>query len=296
MQPKIELAKTRDFGEIINDTFVFIGQNWKPLLKSYAIICGFFIVANLVVALLQQHKMIDTMQTPGSYSAAYNLGYRLRSMFGVTYFLSMIFGIFSLTAISLVPLSFIALYKEKGNAAPETEEVWSYFKHYFFRVMGSYLVIGVCLVVGFALCLIPGFYLWPVFSLILPIIVFENSTLGYSWSKSFQLIKENWWSTFGAIVVSWIITYAAVMVFIIPVTLITVGSVFLSRTQPTTSSALILTTIISSFCYVFYMLPTITAALCYFSLNEQKEGTGLKNRINNFGSNDPDSGLPKEEY
>lgn len=295
MQPKIELAKTRDFGEIISDTFTFIGQNWKPLLKSYAIICGFFIVANLIVALLQQHKMLDTIQTNSPYSVGYNFGKYFRSMFGVTYFLSVIFGIFSLTAISLVPLSFIALYKEKGNVAPETEEVWNYFKHYFFRVMGSYLVIVICLVAGFFLCLVPGFYLWPVLSLILPIIVLENATLGYSWSKSFQLIKENWWSTFGAIAVSWIITYAAASIFIIPVTLVTVGSVFFSKTQPS-SSALILTTIISSLCYVFYMLPTITAALCYFNLNERKEGTGLMGRINNFGNNDPAAGLPKEDY
>lgn len=295
MQPKIELAKTRDFGEIINDTFVFIGQNWKPLLKSYAIICGFFIVANLVVALLQQQRMLDAMQPITPHSAAYNLGYRMKSMLGLTYFLSLIFGLLSVTAITLVPLSFMALYKEKGNIAPETEEVWGYFKHYFLRCIGTTLVIGVCLIVGFALCLIPGFYLLPILSLILPVIIFENADLGYSWSKSFRLIKENFWQTFGAIIVAGIITYAAAAIFIIPVTLVTVGSMFVSKTPPS-SSMFILTTIVSALCYVFYMIPSITAALCYFNLNEQKEGTGLMNRINNFGNNDLDAGLPKEEY
>lgn len=295
MQPKIELAKTRDFGEIINDTFVFIGQNWKPLLKSYAIICGFFVVANLVVALLQQHKMIDAMQTTSPYSAGYNFGRRFGAMFGITYLLSLIFGLLNVTAITLVPLSFMALYKEKGNVAPETEEVWGYFKHYFFRVLGSYLVIGICLVAGFVLCFVPGFYLWPILSLILPVIIFENTGLGYSWSKSFQLIKENWWQTFGAIVLIWIIAYAAMMIFILPVSLITIGSMFIAKSHPS-SSVLILTTVISALCQVFLTLPSITAALCYFSLNEQKEGTGLMGRINNFGNNDLDAGLPKEEY
>jgi len=295
MQPKIELVKTRDFGEIINDTFTFISQNWKQLLKSYAVICGFFIVANLVVALLQQHKVIGAMQTTSAYSVGYNWGRRFGSMFGLTYFLSMIFGLLNLTAITLVPLSFMALYKEKGNVAPETEEVWGYFKFYFFRFLGSYLLVGICLLIGFFLCLIPGLYLWPILSLILPIIVFENTSIGYSWSKSFQLIKENWWQTFGAIVLIWIIAYAAMMVFIIPVSLFTVGSMFFSRSQPT-SSTLMLTTIISALCQVFFILPAVTAALCYFNLNEQKEGTGLMNRINNFGNNDADVGLPKEEY
>ena len=292
MQPKIELVKTRDFGEIINDTFTFIAQNWKPLLKSYAIICGFFIVANLVVALLQQYNMMSAIQTLPSGSGRFG---RFTSLFGPAYFLSMLFAVISLTAISLVPLSFMALYKEKGNIAPDTEEVWGYFKHYFFRFAGSYILISIVLIIGFVLCFVPGIYLFPILSLIFPIIIFENAALGYSWSKSFQLIKENWWSTFGALFVSGIITYAASAVFIIPVTLITVGSMFISKTAPS-SSALIFTTIVSSLCYVFYMIPSITAALCYFNLNEQKEGTGLMNRINNFGNNDLDAGLPKEEY
>ncbi|MVN21203.1 glycerophosphoryl diester phosphodiesterase membrane domain-containing protein [Mucilaginibacter arboris] len=292
MQPKIELVKTRDFGEIINDTFTFISQNWKPLLKSYAIICGFFIVANLVVALLQQNKVISAMQTPITPHTYFT---RFSGMFGITYLLSMIFGLLSYTSITLVPLCFIALYKEKGNVAPETEEVWGYFKYYFFKVMGSYLLIGICLVIGFALCLVPGFYLAPIFMLILPVMVMENTGFGYSWSRSFQLIKENWWQTFGAIVVIWIITYAALMIFIIPVTLFSVGTMFIAKSHPS-SSGLMLTTIVSALCQVFLILPVITAALCYFNLNEKKEGTGLMDRINKFGSNDPDAGLPKEEY
>lgn len=295
MQPKIELAKIRDFGEIINDTFTFIGQNWKPLLKLYVIICGFFIVANLVVALLQQHKLIGAMQNQMDNTSPQEWRGRLTGMFGISYFLSLIFGLLSYTSITLVPLCFMSLYKEKGNVAPETEEVWGYFKHYFLRVLGTNILIGICLFVAFILCVVPFFYLWPILSLILPVMVMENTDLGNSWSKSFQLIKENWWQTFGAIAVIWIIAYAAMMIFIIPVSLVTVGTMFLSRSHPS-SSAFMLTTIISALCQVFLMLPSITAALCYFNLNEQKEGTGLMDRINNFGNNDPDAGLPKEEY
>ncbi|MEX8548180.1 MAG: hypothetical protein V5804_11315 [Mucilaginibacter sp.] len=295
MQPKIELVKTRDFGEIIGDTFTFIGQNWKPLLKSYVIICGFFIVANLIVTLLQQKQLIGAMGNQMTNVPSQEWRGRLLGMFGISYFLSLVFGLLSLTSLSLLPLSFMALYKEKGNVAPDTEEVWGYFKHYFFRFLGSYFVIAIVFIIGFALCLVPGFYLMPILSLILPVIVFENVGLGQGWSKSFRLIKENWWQTFGVLIVITIITYAAMMVFVLPATLLTVGSMFLSKTKPT-SSGLMLTTVVSALCYVFYMLPSIAAALCYFNLNEQKEGTGLMNRINNFGNNDLDAGLPKEEY
>lgn len=292
MQPKIELVKTRDFGEIINDTFTFISQNWKPLLKSYAIICGFFIVANVVVALLQQNKMISVMQTHTNTGRFTSFG----TVFGSAYFLSLLFTLFTYTAIALVPLCFISLYKEKGNVAPETEEVWGYFKYYFFRVLGSNLLVGLCLIIGLFLCLVPGLYLLPILSLVLPVIVFENTNLGFGWSKSFQLIKENWWQTFGAIAVIWIITYAALMIFIIPTSLVSVGSMFISKAAHPSYFGLMVTTVISALCQVFLILPVITSALCYFNLNEQKEGTGLLGRINNFGNNDLDAGLPKEEY
>jgi hypothetical protein len=56
MQPKIELAKTRDFGEIINDTFLFMRQNFKPLLKYFFTFCGIFLAAGTVCSTLYQLK------------------------------------------------------------------------------------------------------------------------------------------------------------------------------------------------------------------------------------------------
>lgn len=291
MPTKIELSKTREFGEIINDTFAFIGQNWKPLLKSYAIICGFFVIVSLVVAILQQYKMIGAIQT-STYPTQFA---RFSSMFGPTYFLSLIFTFLTLTAITLLPLCYLSLYKEKGNTSPSTEETWNYFKYFFFRIFGSNIVIGVCLFISILLCVVPFFYLLPILSLILPIMVIENAGLGYGWSRSFQLIKDDFWQTFGAIFLMWIITYALMTIFVLPVSLFSVGSILISKSQPS-FTALVLTTVISAICQVFLMLPAITAALCYFNLQEQKEGTGLLGRINNFGNENPETNLPEEDY
>src|ERR1700748_2410241 len=58
MTPNIELAKPRDFGEIINDTFAFVRQNLKPLLKYFFIFCGFFILASAATSILIQGKAL----------------------------------------------------------------------------------------------------------------------------------------------------------------------------------------------------------------------------------------------
>jgi len=60
--------------------------------------------------------------------------------------------------------------------------------------------------------------------------------------------------------------------------------------------ATILTSVLGHVALVLYILPVITIALCYFSLNEQKEGTGLMARINQIGENKADNNLPAEEY
>jgi hypothetical protein len=155
------------------------------------------------------------------------------------------------------------------------------------------------LLIGFALCLIPGFYLWPAFSLVVPIIVFENTTLGYAFSRGFQLVKGNYWSTLGVLVISVIIVYVAVMIFVVPLSVLNVGSM-LAAGHKLNSTYLILTSVATHICYVFYMMPMIAISLCYFSLTEQKDNTGLLDRINNLGNPNPpdelDDQAPAEEY
>ena len=41
MSKPLNLRKDRDFGQVINDTFTFISQNFKPLVKNYLLFVGF---------------------------------------------------------------------------------------------------------------------------------------------------------------------------------------------------------------------------------------------------------------
>jgi hypothetical protein len=52
----IEFKKRRDFGQVINDTFTFMRQNFKPLIKTYFTFCGLFVsgqYVNHVIAAIQ---------------------------------------------------------------------------------------------------------------------------------------------------------------------------------------------------------------------------------------------------
>ena len=293
---KIELAKTREFGELITDTFIFVRQNLKPLLKAFFVFCGFFLVAIMITQSLQQIKMLDIQRraiTDPDFSRYFDV---TGGRFALEAILGAVFMILGYTTMTVTVFSYMSLYKEKGNVAPSTEEVWGYIKYFFLRVFGSVFLIGILLMLGFVLCILPGIWLYPIFGLIFPIMVFENASFGYAFNRSFNLISNNWWFTFGALFVMSLIVSVGAMAFSIPSVIVTVINLLLHSPGLAKSPPVVaIAASIQSLTMVLYLLPIITLGLCYFNLNEIKEGTGLIDRINRFGDQ-TDTNLPAEEY
>ena len=218
--------------------------------------------------------------------------------FWLSYVATMVFSFLTMCAISVAVLSFMALYKQKGNVAPTTDEVWGYFKYYYLRVLGGTFVVGLLIGAGFALCLIPGIYLFPILGLIFPIMVMENATFGYAFNRSFQLIKQNWWATAGAVLVIWIITYVMMAVITIPASAVNMASIWLrpQKIPQLSMGGILLAVILQAFTQILLIIPTIGISLCYFNLAEHKEGSSLLDRINKFGAPGEQTNLPTEEY
>lgn len=296
MEPNIELAKLRDFGELIGDTFQFIRQNFKGLLKNYFIFCGFFLIAGAAVSFLQMYKMMGVFKEVSSNSPR-TFGSNFSDMW-LTYAAQILVLLFTYCSITVTTLCYIALYKQKGNIAPNTDEMWAYIKYYFLRVVGGTIVIGVLFCAGFVLCLLPGIYLLPILSLIFPIMIIENASFGYAFNRSFQLIKQNWWVTFGALFIIGIIVNIMSAVITLPASAISISSLLL-RPQDTPEMSIgtiALSVILQYTAQVFAIIPMITISLCYFNLSENKDGTNLLDRINKFGTNGPQTNLPAEDY
>lgn len=293
----IEFKQSRDFGQIINDTFTFIRQNFKPLIKTYFVFCGIFVLGSMVAMLMQQYKSVNIINAVGGGRVGGREGLLgFGSVFGIEYFLAIVFSIATYVSMLTAILSYIALYVRKGNIAPSVDEVWPYFKYYFLRIFGSSIPLLLMLGIGLLFCLIPFFYLFPFVAMIYPIIVIENGEFGYSFSRSFKIIKDNFWLTFGCLMVIWIIVYACMSAVVLPTTLFSMVGLF-SKSSPHMSLALTMTTtVLQSLCQVFTIIPLVTVTLCYFSLVERKESTGLMERISNFGQNNGPVNPLEEEY
>lgn len=291
---QLEFKKRRDFGQVINDTFTFMRQNFKPLIKTYFTFCGLFVLASMAAMLMQQYKMVNVINTGigNRYGQRSGLGY----IYGIEYFLSILFSLATYASMSVAILSYIAIYVQKGNQTPTTDEVWGYFKYYFFRVFGNSLLLILMLGVAFLFCLVPGFWLFPFVAMMFPIMVIENGSLGYSFNRSFKIIKDNFWVTFGTLVVVWIIVTACMSLVVLPTSILNMVTMFTSKTPRMNVTLTMITTVLQSICQVFTIIPIITISLIYFSLVEQKENPGLMERISNFGNNEKPVDTRPEEY
>ena len=282
MNQPIELRKSRDFGQIINDSFAFFKENFKPLISYLFIITGLFLIASTATNIFYYLKIID-VYNPNPNEAS------IFSSFSSSYIFSVLLNgvVTGLTQafIHLTALCYMSVYLQKGNKQPTFDEVWGYFKYYFLRVMGSGILIVLLMCVAFVACIIPFFYVMPIFYLILPIIVIENSSFKYAFNKSFKLIKDNWWFVFGVIFVMALIVGMAVGIASIPISVVTIGSKFFSL-KGFTMPILIIFSALHSLVTLAYALLSIAICMCYFTLSEQKEGLGLLNRIENFGKVD----------
>jgi len=284
MDNKIEFKKLREFGEVINDTFQFIKQNIKPLLKVFAYFCGFFLLATMIAAISQQISMYQNMLSPQQNPYAFFL--RSFSWSGI---ILIIFYYLSYVALNVSILCFISLYVEKGKVAPTVEEVWSYLKYFFLRAMGGTFLISLFFMVCLICCIIPGIYVFPAVSLFLPVMIFENGSLSYSFSRSFKLLKDQWWITIATMAVLWIITYACTLFVSMPAMIINMASMVAQggNVGPGVTS-IIITNVIQYVCQVFMIIPLIGSSLVYFNLAERAGNTGLFDRINEMGETKPD--------
>jgi hypothetical protein len=294
MKDKVEFRKLREFGELIGDTFLFMKQNFKPLMKSFFALTGIFIVGGIISSMLAQLQLVGIAQAAGTIydDSPRNMIYNV----GFTYFLSMVFVLLTYTSMYVSILSFIALYIEKGNIAPTVDEVWAYFKYYFFRMMGSGVLLVIFFMLCLILCIVPGIYVYPALTIFAPIMILENGSFTHSFDRSFKLLKEEWWITAAVILVINLIFYAFSTMVQLPAIIIMMVGAFTQGERTITNVYAVISSISQQISYIFMIIPIICSSLIYFNLVERKENLGLFQRMDSLGQSPETDQTIQEEY
>ena len=276
----ILFEQRRDFGEKINATFTFVTEQVRGLGLSLLYIVGpLALVGGIITGLGQAELMGDAASVNTSEKLLSFYG----SMFSGSRLIGFVFQLLAYVLTSLVTFSYIRIYREQQAAGKiEVGAVWAEVQRYIGS--GVMLSIASTFIIGFAfvLLVLPGVYVGVALTLAPAILVFERQDVGQAISRSFKLISGNWWSTFGLFLVMGLIISVLGMVFTVPAGII--GALFGAGVLKDVSVlTAILTAIASVGGALLQGLMATATAFQYFSLVEEKEGTGLSNQIDSIG-------------
>ena len=285
----IEFKKERDLGAIISDTFKFIRENWKEYFLTVLKIVGPVLAVALTVLVFYMFTMSDLFtntsniqNNPGSF-----LGTLFSWIFGLIFVYILLY-----TLLSMASLYYIKSYiNNHGNA--NFSEIKTNILQNVWKFIGLGFLITLVTIVGMVFCYIPGIYLGTVLSLATSIMVFEEKSIGDTFSHAFTLIKGEWWNTFGVLIVVWLLLVVLGQAFSIPAfiyQMIKMGTMVGSEDPTAVFSIfkdpiyLVLNILSYVFQFILYSIPLISTVFVYYDLNEQKNLTGTFEKIDNIGN------------
>lgn len=286
MSSNLELRKVRDFGDILNTTFLFIKQNFVTLAKHLLLIAGPFLVLAAIVTTLLPTAAFSFEPNP-------DLIEEIAEVWWV-YILILGLNIVASSLGTIIVYGFVDTYLKKGPGAHSLEETWRQIREYGFGVIGIFLVFFIGAILGGTIVLIPclGILLYFLglahfgirFSLTHAILITEGCGVFMAFQRSATLVKGQWWPTFFIVAVT-MICYAVLSgVFSLPA--IIVGFVYGMNSVEGGNNPVVIRFLMAFFGVInglgttlLYTIPLVAIALQYLSLAELRERLGLKERI-----------------
>lgn len=310
MENKMQLLKTRNFTDVINDTLGFIKLNIKPMLQVILflvlpiLVFGCFFFSRYFTAIMGVAGHTDptavTQAIMGSVGSI-ALGY-----------IGIIIG--SVCLYLTVTEAFLK-YEASETGVIEASDIFDGIKKDFLRFIGFSFAFGVIVITVFSLIIgliagvavagsggiaaLLGFVAFFAFFYGMIAIIFtpfiymrERNGIFNALSRSFYLIKGHWWQTFGVIFVVYMIMYFASLIFIIPFYAMFFASLLHGISGGGAPSFEMSSwgtvAFVFMMCGVTIMASMIHVAVAmqYYSLVEKKEGVDVMQQIENIGSPD----------
>lgn len=294
-QETINFKKERDFGELFNATFSFIGQEFKQLGKAVLYFVVPFLLLSAIAGTFYSLKANEISQsvTPngGDPFAAFA---RVGSLF-----LDMVpFVLLSLVATTMMigtVYNYIRLYIEKGSGGFSLNDVWMQTTKNFPRLFFAIFVTGLVVGAGFGFCFIPGIYLGVALSIMFSIMIFEDLNFGDSFSRSIRLVNKQWWFSFGLLLVMFIIVAILDVLISLPAVLLGLRTFFMNfrhikagqyQMQNLPLGFYIINSLTSLVNHLLTVIPIVLTSFLYFSLVEKIEKPSLIEKIDQIGADE----------
>ncbi len=268
----IEFKKERSFSQLLESPFKFFTQEFKPLIKIFARYAGPWVAVALLAVTILSSNIYQSFLSGGQVEDT-----SLTYIAIISFFLSLGF-----LAVVVATQSYIALYVRKGKGNFSADDVGELIKKNVVKIFLAGLLVFIMVFIGFVFLYLPGIYLAIALGFFAVVIVFEDASVGQSISRSFKVIKGNWWFTFGLTLVFGMMVGTIMYIFIIPIYVVIFSSAIAGTTMGLGSVIVIVFSIILYFiAYVLYMaMLQMLYSFQYFNLVSKNEGLTLYERIN----------------
>ncbi len=309
-QEKINFRQIRDFGETFNVSVKFIKQNFKLFFFSIISIAGPFILISAIAGAFYQSNSM------GAFSIARMGQETFFEQYGIFFLIFLLSSVLSNLMLIGTTFSYMINYMEKGPGNFTIADVSSLliknglriFLTFLFLILLLALIIGVIagivaalafskvqvLIVLFVLLLIFGLIIvmpplfWQLSSIYL-IVMQEGKGIFASFVRTFKVMRGNFWWTWVIMICTILTIGIASLVFTLP-QLIYQMVIMFSHLKPdavdegTSIPFIIVASVCTFFSTILYSVLYIICGFHYYSLAEQKDGTGLIERINEIGN------------
>ncbi|MDR7129332.1 hypothetical protein J2X69_001669 [Algoriphagus sp. 4150] len=274
-QPYLELRTKRELGTILSDSFTFIRINstllWNILLKTSAV---FFVLTVLLSGLYQYGNIALWVTTDPLY-------------FFVVLLLMLLGSMLFYASVSAAIYAFMQNYIEtKGNVQEEVviQNARAKIGHLVLLSVMCYLLM----ILGFMFFIIPGIYFIVPVSMVFPVFCFLGIGKIDSIRAAFKLVSGYWWVTFGTLLVLFIVIGIISFVFQLPGTVYLGTKTFFSVVGGNEELSgdfiyLLLATLGSAASNLISIVMVVAFGLIYFDLDEEKNRTGIKAKLEDLG-------------
>lgn len=288
----VDFREVRDLGQIVNATFVFLRQEWRPLLRAIATLCMPFAVVGGYLA----GGSMAGLQTAGvqadsdPFSA---LTIVKTTMLGVIPAYLLLFVAYML--LVAVVHEYLRLYHLGEHRSTSTGDLIKQTLGQIGPYTGAALISWLLMIVGILLFFFPFFYAWTIVSLAFAAHAMERTGGSDAITRSYNLVKGDLWPTMGLLLVIGIIQYLLMYVVQLPALIVGVVVNFNSGLEmvenngiglnyPTWYGAFTAFATALQWCAMMLVYPVVATCMTlkYFSRVEEKEGQGLQEKIQGF--------------
>lgn len=265
---EILFNKKRDVGAVINDSFIFLKQEFKPLLTIVVIYVLPFLLLYSVGQIFIQQKLVETVIPTDPEEMISRLLPVYKNLFFMLFF-----NVFVQSLYIGAVYSYIEVYIEKGRGNFTHRDVAPQLFHNSLLALGANLVLTIIILFGIIMCILPGIFLGNTLSLTIIILIANKNGLGNALQKSWYLVMANWWPTFLLNLVALVLLWGVGLIFSVPsmVAGISVSLFNIGESQPVDLPLWywILNGVSVLITSLFYVLLFTFWAFQYYSLEEK---------------------------